>query len=213
MGTGSGLSYAGLGATHHSMEDIAALRMLPNMQVIAPSDSVEVKLALQQAVKQRRPTYIRIGKKGEPILHKTDPEFSIGRGIVMRSGDTVAILGSELCSAETLLLGESLERDGISCEVISLHTIKPLDDTLLERLFSSYERIVVIEEHGLAAGAGSAILEWGSDHMVDVRKIVRFGGPDRFLTGVGGQQNARDALGLNANHMAKKVIQTLDQKC
>ena len=78
VGTGSGLSYSELGSTHHSMEDIAILRTLPNMHVLCPADPVEVRLALQDALRLARPTYIRIGKKGEPVIHKTIPSFEIG---------------------------------------------------------------------------------------------------------------------------------------
>ena len=94
VGVGSGLSYASLNATHHSCEDIAFLRMLPNMTVICPGDVWEVRLALRAALKQDGPIYIRMGKKNEPVIHPHAPEFSIGKGIDVREGSDVCFLAT-----------------------------------------------------------------------------------------------------------------------
>ena len=211
VGTGSGLSYAGLGATHHSMEDIAALRLMPNMNVVAPADAVEVKLAIKSALEIRQPTYIRIGKKGEPKIHDAEPEFSIGKSILMREGNDVAVLGVGTMLGEAIALAETLGKHGVSAKTISLHTIKPLDDELLSGLYKDFERIIVLEEHALTAGAGSAILEWGNLNEADTRKVMRFGGPDKFLTGIGNQVEARAALGLEAVQIAKTVLAAMNQ--
>ena len=93
VGTGSGLSYASLGATHHSMEDISILKTLPNLQIICPGDQKEVREALIKAYESNRPTYIRLGKKGEPLIHNKKPKFEIGKSIFIKKGSDVAILG------------------------------------------------------------------------------------------------------------------------
>ncbi|MBD3308677.1 transketolase, partial [candidate division KSB3 bacterium] len=93
-GVGGGLSYAGLGATHHSCEDIGFLRMLPNMTVICPGDAWEVRLALRAAVQHTGPVYLRIGKKGEPVVHSQAPEFTIGKGIVVQEGTEICLLST-----------------------------------------------------------------------------------------------------------------------
>jgi transketolase len=206
VGTGSGLCYAGLGATHHSMEDIAILRTLPNMHIVCPADPVEVRLAVKDALRLKRPTYIRLGKKGEPVIHKTDPDFQIGRGIVMRVGTDVAVLGVGNMLATALETAEQLQQQGISAKVISLHTVKPLDDTLLSQLFAEQKLVVVLEEHGLIGGAGSALLEWGNASRADLNKLVCVGGPDRFLSACGDQEEARMLLGLTPEKISQQIL-------
>lgn len=209
VGTGSGLSYAGLGATHHSMEDIAILRTLPNMHIVCPADPVEVRLAIKDALRLRLPTYIRLGKKGEPVIHQSDPNFEIGRGIVMREGTDVAILGVGNMLAVALQTAEQLLQKELSTKVISLHTVKPLDDSLLSQLFSEHKLVVVLEEHGLIGGAGSAILEWGHSARADLRKLLCIGGPDRFLSACGDQEEARILLGLTPAMISQKIFYCL----
>lgn len=205
VGTGAGLSYASLGATHHSMDDIAALRILPNMHVICPGDPVEVELAVAAALELKRPTYIRIGKKGEPVVHAQPPSFQVGRGITLQQGDDIALVSVGNVLPLALDCAQVLTDKGFSTGVVSLHTVKPLDVALLTELFSRYRRIAVLEEHGLAGGAGSAILEWGCSQGVDLRKLRCFAGPDRFLSACGNQHQARAAIGLEVG----AIVQTL----
>ena len=209
VGTGSGLSYAGLGATHHSMEDIAIMRTLPNMHVVCPADPIEVKLAVKDALQLGRPTYIRLGKKGEPIIHHTDPDFQIGKGIILRSGIDLVILGVGNTVNLGLESAEILNQRGYSCKVISLHTIKPIDEILLKTLFSNYKLIIIIEEHGLIGGAGAAVLEWGHTNQVDLSQLIRFGGPDSFLSACGDQKEARKLLGLTSEEISSCILERL----
>jgi transketolase len=210
VGTGSGLSYAGLGATHHSMEDIAILRTLPNMHVVCPADPVEVRLALNDALRLGRPTYIRLGKKGEPVVHATPPNFTIGRGISVREGSDVVILSVGNMLATALQSAEDLNQRGVSVQVVSMHTVKPLDDELLDGAFAAKKVVVVLEEHALTGGAGSAVLEWGSAKRVDLRKLLCIGGPDRFLSACGSQRQARALLGLTAADIAPRILSRLE---
>jgi len=205
VGTGAGLSYAGLGATHHSMEDIGLMRMLPNMHVVCPGDAVEVRLAVRAAVELKRPVYIRLGKKGEPQIHSQVPDFTIGKGVTLEHGTDVALLsvGNMLSVAKEV--STRLRKFGISPCLVSLHTIKPLDDDLLSQLFSDCKKVVVIEEHGLAGGAGSAILEWANAKEVDASKVVCFGVKDAFLTACGSQEEARCLLKLDADSIISSV--------
>lgn len=206
VGTGAGLSYAGLGATHHSMEDIAILRTLPNMHVVCPADTVEVRLAVARALELGRPTYIRLGMKGEPLVHQSDPEFRIGRGITLAEGDDVAILSVGNVLAVAMQCAEQLRPLGVSAQVVSLHTVKPLDDALLTSVFAGRKLVVVMEEHSLIGGAGSAVLEWGNTAGVDLRKLLRIGGPDRFLTGCGHQRDARVIAGLTPENISAQIL-------
>lgn len=210
VGTGAGLSYAGLGATHHSMEDIALLRALPNMHVVCPADPVEVKLAVADALRLAAPTYIRLGKKGEPVVHQSEPHFEIGKGISIREGREVALVSVGNMLPEVILAADQLQEKGISAQVISLHTVKPLDQFLLSNIFASKKLVVVIEEHALIGGASSAILEWGCDQGVDLSKLMRFGGVDCFLSACGGQTQARNLIGLNSENITQKILLRLN---
>jgi transketolase len=209
VGTGAGLSYAGLGATHHSMEDIAILRTLPNMHVVCPADPVEVRLAIKDALRLARPTYIRLGKKGEPVIHTSEPDFQVGRGITVRDGRDLVILSVGNMLGLALNCAQQLQGAGVSARVVSMHTVKPLDDELLLAAFSDCKLVVVLEEHGLAGGAGSAVLEWGSVRRVDLNKLLCVAGPDRFLSGCGDQSEARTMLGLTAEQVGRRILDRL----
>jgi len=205
VGTGSGLSYAELGPTHHSLEDMAILRTLPRMRVIAPCDSVELRLALQAAVKENGPVYIRIGKKGEPTIHSQVPNFKIGRAIVVREGSDITLLSAGTIMPEVLKAAELLKCKGISAEVVSFHTIKPLDLDYLANASKRFELIVTIEEHGLIGGLGSAVAEW---RALDNNSIPLkcFGTPDVFMEEVGSQQYARDKYGLISEKITESIL-------
>ncbi|UGQ46598.1 transketolase family protein [Massilia endophytica] len=209
VGTGAGLSYANLGATHHSMEDIAILRTLPNMHVVCPADPVEVKGAVRDALRLGRPTYIRLGKKGEPAIHPSEPDFRIGKGITVREGKDVVIFSVGNMIKPALDSAEQLAARGISAQVVSLHTVKPLDDALLAQSFADKKVVAVVEEHSFTAGAGSAVLEWGHVRRVNLDKLVCVAGPDRFLSGCGEQDEARELVGLTSHAITQQIVDRL----
>lgn len=211
VGVGAGLSYAGLGATHQSLEDITMLRMLPNMTVICPGDAVEVRLALRAAVKHEGPVYIRLGKKNEPVAHKQEPLFEIGKGIILHEGSDVCILstGNMLPIAGDVAL--NLQKRGISARVVSMHTVKPLDADLLEEVFTDFDIVVTIEEHSLIGGFGGSIAEWTVDHQLLKGRLCRIGIADKFLHDCGNQENARNITGLTSNQISEKILAIINQ--
>ena len=209
VGTGSGLSYAELGPTHHSLEDMAILRTLPGMSVMAPCDATELRLALRAALKADGPVYIRIGKKGEPPMHKRDPDLSIGRAIVMRPGKDVAVLATGTIMPEAIEAAKRLTAQGLSTEVVSFHTLKPLDTNYLASAFSKFRLIATIEEHGCIGGLGAAIAEWRADSDVTT-PMLRFGTPDEFMHEVGSQEYARIKYGLHADMIVSRILDRLN---
>jgi len=209
VGTGSGLSYASLGATHHSMEDISILKTLPNLQIICPGDQKEVREALIKAYESNKPTYIRLGKKGEPLIHKTKPDFQIGKSIYLKKGGNVALLGVGNALSIASKCEEELLAKKIKSDLISFHTPKPLDKRLLTNLFKSNKLIVIIEEHGLIGGVGSSVLEWANENRHNTKNILRFGGPDKFLTGCGNQIEARKLIGLTSKKICNQILNRL----
>lgn len=207
VGTGSGLSYAELGPTHHSLEDIAIIRTLPEINVVAPADSKELVAQLQDALNSSKPTYIRIGKKGEPELHKMSTRLGIGKANLLRDGYDLLVLGVGPIIGEALKAAEALETEGCSVAVASLGSIKPLDEEFLTAMAKNYSIWVSLEEHGIVGGLGSALLEWLSERRHTSIQLRRLGVPDKFLHELGSQVYTRQRLGLDCQSLIK-VIRT-----
>ncbi len=212
VGVGSGLSYASLGATHHSCEDIACMRMLPNMTVLCPGDAVEVRLALRAAMEQNGPAYIRLGKKNEPVVYQHFPDFIIGKGIVLRNGDDVCLLSTGNVLPIVIQAAEEMESQGVSTQVVSLHTVKPLDEVLLHEAFSRFQVIATVEEHSVIGGLGGAVAEWIADRPLRKASLVRIGVPDKFIHDPGSQSCIRGHCGLTPESISQKVLHTFAQK-
>lgn len=208
VGTGSGLSYADLGPTHHSLEDLAILRTLPGMRVHAPCDSTELRLLIRETIKHESPAYIRIGKKGEPAIHASDPDLKVGQAIVVRPGTDVTLLGAGTIMSVVLAAAALLEAGGISAEVVSFHTIKPLDEAYLTAAVSRFPLLATIEEHGLIGGFGGAVAEWLAPRR-GAPPLLSFGAVDAFLHEIGTQQYARGRYGLTAENIAAGVSSAL----
>ncbi len=209
VGTGSGLSYTSLGPTHHSFEDLAILRVLPNMTVLAPADEVELRQCLRAAIKLNGPVYIRIGKKGEQIIPKLDDTFEIGRSITVKEGSDVCLIGTGTIMAEVLKAAEIMAAQGISARVESCHTVKPLDVAMLADVIGKYSLIAVVEEHSRIGGLGAGVAEWLVAQDENRPRLLAFGTDDKFLHEVGSQQYARKRNGLTADNIALKVLQAL----
>jgi transketolase len=205
VGTGSGLSYAELGPTHHSLEDLAILRTLPGMRVLAPCDTTELRMALRAALTEDGPVYIRIGKKGEPAIHAQPPQFRIGEAIVVRPGTDVALIAAGTIMAEVLKAADLLEQHGISAEVVSFHSVKPLDRTYLDRACARFKLVATIEEHSRIGGLGGAVAECYASRR-DAPAQLSFGSDDEFMHEVGSQDYARAKYGLTAGNIADKVL-------
>lgn len=206
IGVGAGLAYANLGATHHTCEDIALLRSLPNMCVVCPGDTVEVKLALKAALHHAGPVYIRLGKKNEPVVHQHHPDFKIGKGIIVEEGRTVCLLSTGNMLPVAIEAGQLLRNRGITARVVSMHTVKPLDAELLQQTFSNFKLVVTVEEHSRIGGLGGSIAEWLNDQPLLRARLLRFGSEDSFLHASGNQENARRILGLTAQNICESVI-------
>ncbi len=210
VAVGAGLSYSGLGPTHHSCEDISFLRSIPNMVVICPGDAFEVRAALRAAMQQDHPVYIRMGKKGEPVVHAGSIEnFQIGKAITVSGGTDVCLLSTGNMLPEAIEAARKLKEQGISAQVVSFHTVKPLDQACLKDAFGRFKLVATIEEHSLIGGFGAAVSEWLADTRTGNQNFMRFGTPDAFFKQSGEQEYAREALGLTGHQIAEKIIHAL----
>lgn len=211
VGVGSGLSYASLGVTHHSCEDVAFLSALPNMTVLAPADAFEVRAALRAARTQDGPIYMRIGKKGEPRVHTAVPEeFKIGKGIVMREGDAVCIIATGTVLPVAMEAGNRLTEAGIPARVISMHTVKPLDEQLLEACMARYPVVATVEEHSRIGGMSAAVAQWMVAHEVTGTRLLTFATGDYFIKTAGEQHYAREVYGITVEAIFERVRAAAD---
>ncbi|MCI5950163.1 MAG: transketolase family protein [Atopobiaceae bacterium] len=171
--THAGISVGEDGATHQCNEDLALMRTIPGMTVIAPCDDVEAKAAVRAAYELDGPVYMRFGRLAVPVVNDAeDFEFEIGKGIVMREGTDITIVACGLMVQSALEAAERLATDGISAEVIDMHTIKPIDADLIVESAKKTGRVVTCEEHSVIGGLGSAVCDVLAERLpVPVRKL------------------------------------------
>jgi len=206
VGTGSGLSYSELGTTHHSLEDIAILRSIPNIQVCAPSDPLELVAQLRQAIDEGKPTYIRIGKKGEKNLFSEKAKLGIGRSQLIKPGKNVLLLGVGPILNEALKAKESLMQHGIDLAIASMGGIKPIDNNFLHNMVKeNYTRWISLEEHYKIGGLGSRLLEWLSEQEIKDISLTRLGIDDFFINELGNQDYVRRVQGIDAKGIEDAV--------
>ncbi len=177
--THAGISVGEDGATHQCCEDIALMREIPGMVVINPCDDVEARAAVKAAYYHEGPVYLRFGRLAVPVINKeSDYEFEIGKGVLLREGKDISIIATGLCVYESLKAAEMLEKDGVSAEVINIHTIKPLDESLVMSTAKKTKRVFTVEEHSIIGGLGSAVSEVLSEKCPT--KLTRIGIRDTF---------------------------------
>ena len=158
--THAGITVGEDGASHQCLEDMALMRAIPGMVVINPSDAVEARAAVQAAIEYVGPVYLRFGRAAVPIINdREDYHFEIGKGELLREGSDVTIVATGICVSSALEAAEKLAADGISAEVINIHTIKPLDTDLIVKSAKKTGKVVTAEEHTIIGGLGGAVCE------------------------------------------------------
>jgi transketolase len=188
---------------------MAILRTLPEMTVIAPGDSLELRAALRAALRHDGPVYMRIGKKGEPQIHGKEPVFRIGEAITVQSGTDVCLIGTGVMLAVVMDAARLLASDGISARAESFPTVKPLDTARLADLFCNYRTVAIAEEHGRIGGLGGAVAEWLATQDAPRARFLAFGTDDAFMHEIGSTQYARNKFGLTAENIAGQVKASL----
>jgi len=156
IGIGTGFSYGTLGMTHHGTEDLAVMSVLPNMTIITPCDPVEMELAIKASVAWKGPCYIRVRRTGEPVIHRSIPDFKIGKGIVVKDGDDLTLIATGWIINNVIKAAKMLESENINARIISMHTVKPLDETLILESARKTRGIITVEDQNVA-GLGSAV--------------------------------------------------------
>lgn len=178
VGRNSGLDYSYLGYTHQSLEDIAIIRSLPNMVVIAPSDPIEIAACVKEVAKYTGPVYIRIGSEKMPTFHNSSYHFSLGKGEILKKGRDITLITMGVMVWRALEAASELVKSGIKVGVISMPTIKPLDGQLLLQVSKETDIILTIEDHSVVGGLGSAVSEFLSQE--NPTRVIKLGIPDIF---------------------------------
>lgn len=210
IGMDSGLSQTRYSYSHGNPQDIAVLRTIPNITVLSPCDGVETYLAIWSALEFDGPVYIRLtGEEMLPIVHKAyNFDFNIGKSIPLKKGHDIAIVGCGAILSEVLKAVDILEKEGISCTVIDMHTIKPLDTEMLDTL-TGYKLIITVEEHSILGGMGSAVAEYMADKK-NSPAVLRLGIADVF-TKAGSFAYGLQQYGLTAPQIAESIRAKLEE--
>ena len=207
VGSHAGISVGEDGATHQCCEDIALMRTIPGMVILNPSDHYEMKAAVRAAIEHKGPCYIRLGRLAvESVNNNDDYHFELGKGILLREGTDITIVATGLMVAEAVKAAKALEAEGISAEVINIHTIKPLDEEIILNSAKKTGRVVTVEEHNIIGGLGEAVAAVLSEKCPT--PVTRIGVNDVF----GHSGPAVDLLkefGLSAEHIAEVVREKL----
>ena len=183
--------------THHAIEDLAIMRTLPGMVVVAPGDPFEVEQATRAVVSQPGPCYLRLGRVGEPRIHGPSAVFKLGRAIRVREGRALTIISTGGLLETGLRAAELLSGVGIDARVVSMHTLKPIDEAEVVSAAAETGGIATLEEHSVIGGLGSAVAEILAESAGARGRLKRFGVPSAFAPEVGSQEYLRAVYGLS----------------
>jgi transketolase len=207
--THAGISVGEDGASHQSIEDIAIMRVLPNMTVIIPADGIETELAVKAAVAYKGPVYLRLGRLALPVLFDDSYKFEIGKANMVREGSDVTVIACGLMVGPALEAADKLAGENIGVRVINMHTIKPIDREAIEKAARETKAIVTAEEHNIIGGLGSAVAEVLTATVPVVQEMV--GVKDTFGES-GPPAELLEKYGLNANAIVEAVKKVILRK-
>ena len=205
VAVGGGFAYGSLGFSHHATEDLAVMRTLPNMTVVAPADPVEVERATRAVAAWPGPCYLRLGRAGERVLHPPDVTFEMGRAITVRSGRDLTLVSTGGMLDITLQVAQRLAGRGMDARVLSMHTLKPFDRDAIRSAARETRAIVTVEEHSEVGGLGSAVAEVLCDTQPNSIPLKRVAIPSTFSPVAGSQDYLRARYGLSVDSIIEAI--------
>jgi transketolase len=208
VAVGGGFCYGSLGMTHHATEDLAILRSLPNMTVVAPGDPAETEKAVHALVNTPGPCYLRLGRAGEPDVHTEPFDFELGKAITMRQGADVTLLSTGGMLQTTVQAADRLAAEGITARILSMPTLKPLDCTAILAAAQETRSMLTIEEHSVIGGLGSAVSETLAESGIAI-PFRRIGLASEFSCRAGSQEYLQQMHGLTPTHIAAAARELL----
>ncbi len=203
VGVGSGLSYSNLGTTHHSIEDIAVLNGINNLQIVCPADPKELKVILPQIIKSKKPTYLKMGKKNEKNIFENKCYTKLGTPTKIKKGNDICVFSTgnilvNICEAVQKI------KSNLSVEIVNIHTIKPLADRMILPYLKKFKKIVIVEEHVSNGGLGSIIMKIAAKFNTNnTFKNINLG--KKFITGAGNLNHIRNKYKLDEMSLSKEI--------
>lgn len=207
---GGGFVYGSLGMSHQATEDLAVLRALPNVVVMAPADLVEAEECVKALVKYPGTAYLRLGRGGEKRIHEKIENFEIGKAVKVHDGERVAIFSTGAIFEEVEDAYLKLVEAGYKPAVYTFPTVKPIDRAVIEEISRDFELIVTCEEHNIIAGFGSAVAEVMAEIKGCRATLLRIGLNDEYSVKVGNQKYLRKQYGMDSQSIVEKVIGGLE---
>ena len=207
VGIGAGCSYSLLGSSHHTIFDLSVLRVLPNLTLFSPASPLEVKKVVRAAYEINGPVYIRLGTNREPEIYNGDYDFVVGKAVTLREGTDITLMGTGSIVADVLTAADKLADLGISVRVLNFPTLKPLDETAIQKAAQETRRIVTIEEHSIYGGFGGSVAEVLAESSITA-KFKRVG-LTNFAQGYGKHAEVKAANGIGVDDIvaaAKGVL-------
>ncbi|NYE03853.1 transketolase [Bacillus niacini] len=212
VAVGGGFAYGSLGMSHHATEDIAIMRALPNVTVLAPGDIKETEEAVKAIYKWPGTCYLRLGRGGGKPIHEGAIDFKIGKAIKLLEGETVAIFSTGEILEEAKKGATLLNNMGVSTGLFSFPTVKPIDYETIIQSANNVDLIITVEEHNIIGGFGSAVAEVLAGVQGNHAQLIRIGLDDKYSSIVGSQEYLRDCYGISAQQIVDKVINTLKSR-
>lgn len=202
---GGGFVYGSLGMSHHATEDIAIMRALPDVVVMAPGDLVEAECATKAIYEQKGTCYLRLGRGGEKRIHEKLDNFEIGKAVKIKDGSCVAVFSTGSIFDEVFEACENLKIQGIEPTVYTFPTVKPIDAQVIKECAKNHKTIITVEEHNLSGGFGSAVAEVLAELDGEKAKLVRIGLTDKYSCIVGSQKYLRKQYSIDAKTVEQKI--------
>jgi transketolase len=212
LGNGGGFVYAPLGPTHQAIEDLAIMRALPNMTVLCPADADEMTRLMTASLDCDGPVYVRMAKGGDAIVSRAERGCAIGKAILVREPGTVLFVTTGIMLQRALAAADLLAESGTVCGILHLHTVKPLDRAAILDWTARAQLVATLEEHVLAGGLGSAVLETIADAGAAMPRLLRLGIPDVFTHNYGSQDALLKRYGLHPEGIAAQLRRALFAK-
>lgn len=205
VAVGGGFAYGALGMTHHATEDLAILRALPEMTVIAPADPIETECATHAVASHPGPCYLRLGRAGEPVVHRSPISFEIGKAIRVRDGDDITLISTGGLLRTDLEVAGALATQGFEARILSMHTLKPFDIEAVLAAGRETRAIITLEEHSVIGGLGSSVAEVLAESGEMRISFKRLGVASAFASIVGSQDYLRENCGLSVRAILQAV--------
>lgn len=206
---GGGFVYGSLGMSHQATEDLAILRALPDVVVMAPADLVEAEECTKALAKYKGTAYLRLGRGGEKRIHEKIENFQIGKAIKVHDGEKVAIFSTGAIFEEVTAAYDELIAQGHNPAVYTFPTVKPIDREVIERISSKFELLVTVEEHNIIGGFGSAVAEVMAEMPDKKARLLRIGLNDEYSVRVGNQKYLRTQYGMDSKAIVEKILESL----